>query len=195
MNDHLGQALGGDRGEQNAVAVMAGGVEEPGDGGIRPEDGPAVFRAGAQACPNLEDRLTTERWDNLLAEREDGGHALGGDAAIVAHPLHCRAGDEVSPKPGHKVASRRVDDVPKRDRGHFEGDHLPTDGLDAVGRGKPFEQLTTPGACREQDVGGLNYAPIGLDPGDAGLSRRTIEEESTDRRLDHHLDPGTPRRQ
>src|SRR5690606_28526978 len=58
--DEIGHDLRRDRRQEDAVAEVAGGVDEAGDLRVRAEDGEAVRRSRPQAGPRLDDRRLGE---------------------------------------------------------------------------------------------------------------------------------------
>src|SRR3989441_5119025 len=87
-----GQEVAGDlarqRRQQYAVAAVTGGVPQALDVGIGAEDGPTVWRSGAEARPHPHDGLGLEARQQADGTPEDLREALVRDPAVEPRALH-----------------------------------------------------------------------------------------------------------
>ena len=105
-----GDRVGRDRRQQDAVAVMAGGVDEP----LRrsgPEDRRVVAAARAMPDPHLVDRQFLDRRDRAPGRFQQRQQAAGGERRVERLLLDGGAEDQAAVEARHHVDAGRPDHV------------------------------------------------------------------------------------
>src|SRR6476659_4749800 len=83
LEHELRDSVGGDRREQNSVAMMSGGIDEAVDQS-GPEDRRIVAAPRSMADPHLIDRQLFDRGHHPPGRFEQGQDAAGGERRIVS---------------------------------------------------------------------------------------------------------------
>lgn len=109
--EHLGHDVAGDGGEQDPVAVVAGGQVQAGQGGGA-EQGRVVGGRGAQARPGLGERELGEPGDEFVGVAQQLVHPAGGHRGVPAQLLAGGADDEFAVLAGYQVDVAAADDGP-----------------------------------------------------------------------------------
>ncbi len=102
--------VGGDRREQNSVAMVAGGVDEPCERS-RAEDRRIVAAAGTMADPHFIDRQFLDRRHRPPGRFQQRQQAARGQRGVEAFFLDRRAHDQAAIPARHQIDARRPDHV------------------------------------------------------------------------------------
>src|SRR5262249_42878981 len=184
----------GDRRKQDAVAIMARGVNQSFDARIGAEYRQVVRRARTQPGPGVDDGLDGDAGHNLNGVFDDRSHAGGRHSLVVADAFGSRSGDQISAEPGNQVSASRIDHVARGRRGHFNRRHLPARRLDF----KPLRFIATkqarPTSRRDHDRAGMNFAPRRHYPDDPPSPRDALGQYLSRFGVSQELDAGVPRR-
>src|SRR5712691_7475278 len=109
--DQLDDQLGGSGGEQDAVAVVAGGDHHAGEGPA--EERQAVAGSRSEASPVLGGLQRGELGQETGGDLPQPGQALGGGAPVEPLVLHSRA-DQDPARARHRIPAAPEDDAGRR---------------------------------------------------------------------------------
>ncbi len=179
---------GADRGQQNAVAMMAGGDDQPVDA-ARSQHRRIVARARPEPDPHLGDRQFLDRRDRAPGALDQREHPARGEALIEPALFDRGADDQPAVTARHQIAARQPHHMAqqRRRRVHLQGQHLPLDRAHRrqIGR-RNAADLARPGAGRQHDDIGRIAAALGDDAGGAAAGT----DDLADRAMLDELDPG-----
>src|SRR6266508_2681873 len=151
--------IGRYRGEENAVAIVAGGEHEAGDLGGAQEWGAGVG-VGPKVRPGASERRVGqggEQFDRGAQEVADGA---GGDLATIAHELERGSHENTTIVAGNQVARGTEHHAPQDGFARFEFHDLPARGADGVGRERNAPDECRPASRRQHDVPGGDAGAI-----------------------------------
>ena len=114
--------------KQYAVAVMAGGVDQPVER-RGAEDRRVIAAARPMPDPHLLDRQLLDRRHRPPGRFEQRQQAAGGERRVEALLLDRRADQQAAVKARHQIGARRPDHMADQRRGriHAQGQHLALD--------------------------------------------------------------------
>ena len=162
VEEGVGEGDGGDGGELEAVAEVAGGDPEVGVAWESAEVREAVGGLGAEAGPGAFELGAGEGRDDLDREGEEFGDGGGGGPLVEAHGLLSGTDEDASIPPGNDVAGADVDDAGEGERELVEEQHLPFERADGGSGSRRAiggrEEAGGPGTGGEEDVVGFEVA-------------------------------------
>src|SRR5262245_34802 len=154
--------VGSDGRQQNAIAVMPGGVDEAIERSGA-EDRRVVTAAGAVPDPHLIDRQLLDSGDRAPGRFEQAQNGAGGERGVIAFFFDRRSHQQAAVPARYEIGAWRPKHVAQERRGwiHTERQHLP---FDRPHRGPQCRfqafDAARPGAGGEHDLVGSDFGPI-----------------------------------